>query len=274
MIKITPQAVLERWRLFAIVGVCLILGAAKAWNLTHNRGYQPDQPIAYSHALHAGVGEGQLGIQCLYCHSNAEKSKHATVPPMDTCMGCHSVVRVDRPEIQKLTEYWKAGKPVEWVRIHSMPDHVYFNHSAHVAAGVACQTCHGPVQEMEKVYQWVDMSMGWCMTCHRSDEYLKTPERQTVVGSADASKADKLTVAMVEKGSAEYASIVERTGGIWDANDLSRALEGKTPQEMHEVIVKSIGYDSLARQKGTRRAMQDVVAQFQNAPLNCNTCHQ
>ncbi len=257
--SITAQAVLARWRLFGIVGLGVALAAVKAWTLTHNQGYEPTQPIAFSHALHAGLEEGQLGIDCLYCHSNVEKSRHATVPPVDTCMGCHSVVRVDRPEIQKLTEYYENNESVPWVRIWSLPDHVYFNHAAHVAADVACQTCHGPVETMERVYQYVDHTMAWCMTCHRSDEYIKTPAKQH---------------GPFVETEEQFVSIMEETGGIWDEADLAAAIDGKSPEEMHDIIVKALGYDSLSRQQGRRGVAQDAIAALQNAPLNCNTCHQ
>jgi hypothetical protein len=255
----TAKAVLSRWRLLAIGFVVLVIAVVQAWTLTHNQGYMPTQPIAYSHALHAGIGEGQLGIDCLYCHTSAEKSKHAGVPPLDTCMGCHSVVGVNLPEIQKLAQYWDNGESVPWVRIHSMPDHVYFNHAAHVAAGVSCQTCHGAIEEMEIVYQHVDMSMGWCMTCHRSDEYLRTPETQ---------------FSYMVDSEEDRESLKEMTGGIWTAADMNAALEGRSPEEMHQIIVEALGYDSLSRQQGRRGVRQDIVEALQNAPLNCNTCHQ
>ncbi|MDX1973167.1 MAG: cytochrome c3 family protein, partial [Candidatus Sumerlaeia bacterium] len=142
--NLTAKAILSRWRLMVLVGVGLIMGGAEAYKLTNNKGYEPLQPIPYSHKLHAGLEDGQLGMQCLYCHGSAEKSAHAGVPSVDTCMGCHTLVKTDSPYIKQLTEYYQSGESVPWVRIHSLPDHAYFNHAAHVAAGVACQTCHGP----------------------------------------------------------------------------------------------------------------------------------
>ena len=128
------------------------------------QGYEPAQPIAYSHALHAG----ERKIDCQYCHFGAEKSRHAGVPPTSVCMGCHKQVRPDSPEVKKIAAAYSAGKSIEWVKVHRLADFVYFNHSRHVAANVACQTCHGPVETMTRVRQVETMSMGWCLDCHRN----------------------------------------------------------------------------------------------------------
>lgn len=130
-----------------------------------NQGYAPDQPIPFSHKLHAGTHK----IDCLYCHSNAERSQHATIPSVSTCMNCHKVVKTDSPWIQKITQAYNEGKPIEWVRIHELPDHVRFTHERHVAAGVSCQTCHGPIETMDKVHQFGALDMGWCLDCHRGN---------------------------------------------------------------------------------------------------------
>lgn len=165
----------------------------------NDQGYAPEQPIKYSHRLHAG----ELGIDCLYCHTGAETSRHAGVPAASTCMNCHKQVtatlvaqkaeearveavggepkRIVSPELKKLYDALglndtlardpaKPQKPITWVRIHKLPDHVFFPHNRHVAAGVLCQTCHGPVEEMNVVRQHATLSMGWCIDCHRGGE--------------------------------------------------------------------------------------------------------
>lgn len=129
----------------------------------YEQGYTPDQPIPFSHKLHAGDNK----IPCQYCHTGAAISRHAGVPPTQTCMNCHSVTRTDRPSIQKLAAAHETGEAIPWVRIHSLPDHVYFDHRPHVNAGVACQTCHGEVQKMTRVTRVMDMRMGACLACHR-----------------------------------------------------------------------------------------------------------
>lgn len=170
-----------------IVGGYLTSKGAMA--LGRSKDYQPVQPIYYSHTVHAGTNQ----INCQYCHSGAYQGKQATIPSVNVCMNCHQAINeyngdklyneageeVDgTAEIKKLYKYagfeegkpWDAekAKPIEWVRIHNLPDHVYFNHAQHVKAGqVACQTCHGEIQKMGEVKQFTDLSMGWCINCHR-----------------------------------------------------------------------------------------------------------
>jgi len=127
-------------------------------------GYQPDQPINFSHKLHAG----NMKIDCQYCHTSVEKGRHATVPAASVCMNCHSVARKDKPEIIKLTDYYKSGKAIKWVRIHKVPDYAYFNHSVHVNKGIDCASCHGKVETMDKVTQVASFTMGDCLDCHRN----------------------------------------------------------------------------------------------------------
>jgi len=164
-----------------------------AINLGRQQSYQPEQPIYYSHKVHAGINQ----INCLYCHGSAWESKHAAIPSINICMNCHkSITTYEKgpklfdeegneingtAEIQKLFQYagyepgkpWdpSKAKPIEWIKIHNLPDHVYFNHAQHVNAGnVACQTCHGNIQEMDVVYQAAELSMGWCINCHRQSK--------------------------------------------------------------------------------------------------------
>ncbi len=126
-------------------------------------GYAPLQPVAYSHRLHAG----ELGIDCRYCHANIERSAHAMIPATQTCMGCHSLVKTESPKLKVIRDSWKTGEPVEWVKVHKLPEHAYFNHSAHLAAGVGCSTCHGRIDQMDIVRLDKPISMGWCLECHR-----------------------------------------------------------------------------------------------------------
>ncbi len=181
--------------LFSLGGYYTIEGAI---GLGRMKDYKPEQPIYYSHKVHAGVNQ----ISCLYCHGSAQDSKHSGIPSVNVCMNCHMAIKeyagdpilkedgtqVDgTAEIQKLYQYagWNpdtkaynpdnnadgipdGAKPIPWVRIHNLPDHVYFNHSQHVKVGKQqCQTCHGNIQEMPEVYQFADLSMGWCINCHR-----------------------------------------------------------------------------------------------------------
>ncbi|MBI2149454.1 MAG: cytochrome c3 family protein [Acidobacteria bacterium] len=129
--------------------------------------YAPEQPVAYSHAVHAG----KYQIQCLHCHFGAERSRHAGVPPAQACMNCHSQVKRDSPEVEKISAAVNSGKPIAWVRVHRFPDHAFFDHSRHVkVAEIRCQTCHGPVETMNRVYQVESMGMGFCLDCHRNTQ--------------------------------------------------------------------------------------------------------
>ncbi|MGF1468591.1 MAG: cytochrome c3 family protein [Sandaracinaceae bacterium] len=139
-------------------------------------GYMPEQPVPYSHRLHAG----ELGMDCRYCHANVERSAHAMVPPTQTCMGCHAQIKTDSARLAPVRESWASGEPIEWVRIHNLPDHAYFNHSVHVSAGVGCVSCHGRIDQMEVVAQAEPLSMGWCLDCHRNPEpHLRPLDRIT-----------------------------------------------------------------------------------------------
>ncbi|SMD33151.1 Class III cytochrome C family protein [Reichenbachiella faecimaris] len=131
------------------------------------QGYQPDQPIAFSHKIHAG----DYKIDCNYCHTGVRKSKNANIPSPNICMNCHSSIKTESPEIQKIYAAIENNEPIEWVRIHNLPDLAYFNHSQHVKVGeIECQTCHGPIEEMDKVSQYAPLTMGWCINCHRETD--------------------------------------------------------------------------------------------------------
>ncbi len=126
-------------------------------------GYEPRQPVPYSHRLHAG----ELGIDCRYCHVGVEKSAIAMVPPTQTCMNCHSTVKTDSSKLALVRDSWKTGKAIEWIKVHKVPDYVFFDHSVHVTAGVGCVSCHGRIDQEEVVRQTQPLSMGWCLECHR-----------------------------------------------------------------------------------------------------------
>ncbi len=150
--------------------VALVLAAITAVGLQRqmfapSQGYGGpyEQPIAFSHRLHAG----EKRIDCQYCHTAARRSTSAGLPSVERCMGCHAYIAVRKPEIRKLADFWEKKQPIPWVRVHRLPDYVYFSHKRHVAAGVACQACHGPVQKMEAVYQHASLQMGWCLGCHQ-----------------------------------------------------------------------------------------------------------
>jgi hypothetical protein len=182
--ELKPLFVFPRWSNKLTVGLLLFLmtvpvylGALVTYGLdpvTLNSGYMPAQPIPYSHALHVG----QLGIDCRYCHNTVEKAGFAAIPPTETCMNCHRAIRPNSDKLAALRESYKTGKPIPWVKIHDLPDYVYFNHAAHVNASVSCVECHGNINHMEQVYQVEPLNMAWCLQCHRDPEARIRPRDQ------------------------------------------------------------------------------------------------
>lgn len=125
-------------------------------------GRAPEQPIVFSHRVHAGDN----GINCLYCHGAARLSPTASIPSVQTCMGCHKKVAEKSPEVQKIKAYWDRREPIPWIRVHKLPEFTRFTHKRHVREGVSCKTCHGPVERMERIEQVASLKMGWCVSCH------------------------------------------------------------------------------------------------------------
>jgi len=143
----------------------------EAQNLGRQPGYEPDQPVLFSHKIHAGINR----IDCKYCHTTVTESKHAGIPTVNVCMNCHNVVRQGRhsgtTEIDKIISAIQTGKPIEWIKVYNLPDHVFFSHAQHVGAGkLDCTLCHGDVKTMHRIKQVQPLSMGWCIDCHRSRE--------------------------------------------------------------------------------------------------------
>lgn len=162
---------------FVFMAVMLKTAIDGAFTVGVQQGYQPTQPIAFSHKIHAGDYE----IDCQYCHTGVRKAKSANIPSANICMNCHTAIKTESEEIQKIYaaidydpstgEYGNNVQPIEWVRVHNLPDLAYFNHSQHVqVGGLECETCHGPIQEMDVVYQYSNLTMGWCINCHRETD--------------------------------------------------------------------------------------------------------
>lgn len=170
-----------------LIALCLFiyLISSNKIALAYNNNYEPDQPIPFSHKIHVG----QYKMDCRYCHTEVEKGRHATVPSLDICMNCHLTVKTNSPWIQKLTLAYQNNQPIAWEKVHLLPDFVKFNHAAHIKALTknkapttlyfpsghqvkkACTVCHGPVENMETIYQHSSLSMGWCVNCHRKKEH-------------------------------------------------------------------------------------------------------
>jgi len=310
-------------RRYVILAALLVIVAATgiSWFLGafNDQGYAPEQPIAFSHKLHAG----DMHMPCLFCHFNAERGAHAGVPPMSVCIGCHGQglggVAANRPEIQKLQaildkgSYTDAdgvihdGGMVHWNRVHKLPDHVFFSHQWHVKAGVACQTCHGPVESMTVVRQYAPLSMGWCLDCHRKSNY---------VGGPDYRHSDPTTFTV---GSANYDVVRARQGTDPEVTFTERQLAGNAGKpaaapgaeeahaepssgQEHAAVLRSTlrsllgahpeladrprwrlvdlpethreAYRALLDKDADGEPILDLSKTFMNAPTQCSTCHQ
>jgi hypothetical protein len=149
-----------------VLGVAAVAGAGLylAHPMRVDTGYMPAQPVPYSHKLHAG----NLGLDCTYCHYSVDKASFAAIPPTEVCMNCHVRVKEKDPKLQMVRESYATGNPIPWVKVHRLPDYVYFNHQAHVTAGVSCVSCHGRIDQMVEVRQVQPMSMAFCIDCHRN----------------------------------------------------------------------------------------------------------
>ncbi|PUV22352.1 MULTISPECIES: cytochrome c3 family protein [Sphingobacterium] len=196
-----------------LVALLAVGGWKTMWNVGVHEGYKPVQPIKFSHQIHAGVNK----IECQYCHGGAFKSKNASIPSANVCMNCHNTITASEhydgeisPEIAKIYRaldwnpetrtYGNNPKPIQWVRIHNLPDFAYFNHSQHVVvAGVECQTCHGPIQNMEEVYQYSPLTMKWCVDCHKKTD-IKSDNKyyeDLIKAHERIKKGEKMTAAMI-----------------------------------------------------------------------------
>jgi len=168
--------------LLIILGVSVVIYYGRQVNF--NTGYEPDQPIAFSHKIHAGENK----INCTYCHFAAEQGRHAGIPPVQLCLNCHSKIRTDSLEVQKVYKALEEGKTIAWTKVNHFPDFAYFNHAQHVNVGkISCQECHGPVESMTRLRQEKDLSMGMCIDCHRQKGIAQPEDHKSAKGGDCAS---------------------------------------------------------------------------------------
>lgn len=209
-------------------------------------GYQPTQPIPYSHALHVG----QLGLDCRYCHTTVDKASFAAIPPAQTCMNCHTNIKKESPKLAPLHAAWDSGQPVKWVTVHDLADFAYFNHSAHVNKGVSCVECHGRIDHMgeEGVHQAKNLSMSWCIQCHRNPENVLRPRDQvTNLGWT----VDKLSLS--DPGSESFK--------IFKALQAKNTADGKDPN-----VITQLELGSFLKVQYNIRDHQYMTS--------CSTCHR
>lgn len=144
-----------------------------------NVGYAPEQPVPFSHQQHVG----EIGLDCQYCHTQVFDTEHANIPATQTCMNCHTQIATDSENLAPVRESWESGNPIEWTKVHNLPDYAVFDHSSHVNVGVGCESCHGRVDQMETVFQAEPLSMSWCIDCHREPEkHVRPVSEVTTMG--------------------------------------------------------------------------------------------
>ena len=143
-------------------GIIGVTAARAVGRVGVHQGYKPEQPIAFSHRIHAGDAH----VPCLYCHYGATRSRHAGIPPASVCMNCHTLLTKQTEEIEKLREAVQQRRPIAWIKVHNLPDFVHFDHSRHLVARLSCRDCHGAIEQMDRVAQQSPLTMGWCLECH------------------------------------------------------------------------------------------------------------
>ncbi|MCS6804466.1 MAG: cytochrome c3 family protein [Acidobacteriota bacterium] len=175
---------------FIIGGVGWIASAINRSSYVTQVNVVREQPVPFSHRHHVG----QLGIDCRYCHTSVEQSSFAGIPPTETCMTCHSQIHANSPMLQPVRESWRTGKPLPWVRVHDLPEFVYFNHSIHLKKGIGCVTCHGQVEQMALMWQVNTLNMEWCLQCHREPEKFVRPRDQVFNSTWQPPNGDQLAI--------------------------------------------------------------------------------
>jgi hypothetical protein len=182
--------------LFFMAGTLWFLSQANRSSYVTRAGVVREQPVPFSHAHHVGG----IGIDCRYCHTSVEESSFAGIPPTKTCMNCHSQLFSDSPTLEPVRASFRTGDPLPWTRVNDLPDFVYFDHSIHVRKGVACVTCHGPVDKMALVWQEASLQMEWCLDCHRHPErYLRPREAVFLTDWDPSGDATELGLELVER---------------------------------------------------------------------------
>ncbi|CAN5346747.1 cytochrome c3 family protein [soil metagenome] len=253
-----------------VVGIGTVAAVSYYFTPEYTRvGYQPSQPVPFSHKLHAG----QLGMDCRYCHNHVESSAHSNIPSSQTCWNCHQHVKKESPRLEPIrrsidkTYEGYTGEPVEWVRVHKVPEYAYFDHSAHVNRGVSCVSCHGKINEMSVVYQHESQSMGWCLDCHRAPEKNLRPLDQ--ITNLDWKPEDldreQFYGHLLESGTAPDA-IVAALGGGGGGAEAAAGNPGALAALAREI------YGEKVVQKEVGTVLKNLWSV--NPPENCTGCHR
>ena len=283
-----PLFVFPKWSNKVALTVIVILlltptyiGTLVAYGLnptTLNVGYQPVQPVPYSHAKHAG----ELGIDCRYCHNTVEKSAFAAIPPTDTCLNCHDTIHNNTDKAKRsvalapVYESRDTGKPVPWVKVHDLPDFVYFNHSAHVGAGMSCVECHGNVNHMETVSQVQPLNMGWCLECHRDAAAHIRPREQVTNLDWKPGPEDKTVVGVFAKLDSHELLRRATEAGAWTIKKHDEWGPEFQAREDAEIATKYVAKLATDNPKRLQREMGVELLKLYNVHPNtdCITCHR
>jgi hypothetical protein len=191
---------ITKFVLFAVLLVAVVLGAAAPAVMRSDfqtgANANVEQPVQFYHLHHVGG----MGIDCRYCHTSVETSCFANIPPTKTCMNCHSQIWVTSPYLEPVRASWRTGQSLQWVRVHNLPDFVYFNHSIHIKKGVGCETCHGRLDQMPGIWQVNTLQMEWCLGCHRAPEkYVRPREAVFTMGYTPAEPQSELGARLVKE---------------------------------------------------------------------------
>lgn len=230
------------------VALCVFLiGYFGVRNDVADVGYRPQQPVPFSHKVHAGYTQ----ISCQYCHAGVEVSGHSPVPSVQTCMNCHTVVRNESPKLKLVRDNYEKGTPIEWARIHKVPDYAHFNHSRHIRAQIDCKSCHGPIEEMGVVSQFKPLTMGWCLDCHRNPE-ARIVGARPISGIFTGMKIDQKN--------------------MMDSTFLYKPLRAAQIAAVQPVVVPSYGFgQSPVPAQQVHGIPQPKLAGI--GPENCSSCH-
>lgn len=211
-------------------------------------GYRPVQPVPFSHKLHTG----DLQISCQYCHAGVESSAHSPIPSSQTCMNCHLLVHNESPKLAAVRESYDKGTPLEWVRIHKLPDYSHFNHSRHIRAQIDCKSCHGPIEEMGVVSQYSSLAMGWCLDCHRN------PEKH-IVGARPISGV--------------FTGKLHKLSDLEDSSYIFKPIAAQVDRSgMYDIVIPSYGHTETKLPPHHINGIPHPK-KAGTGPENCSSCH-
>jgi hypothetical protein len=247
------------------IGAGVSLAASYYFTPKYTRvGYEPTQPVPFSHKIHAG----QLAMDCRFCHSFGERSSHSNVPTNQVCFNCHGAgkgqIKLASPKLEPVRKAAETAQPIAWVKVHSAPDYVYFNHSAHLNRGVSCVNCHGKINEMEVVRHDQSQSMGWCLDCHRNPENNLRPLSEITNLAYQASDLDR---------AAFYKGLLDKGVKLDEMTAADPKFKGEKPQNLDDMVAAAKGV------YGEKVAQKEVGLQLKKhwavaPPESCAGCHR